>query len=93
MVALIARALQGGGEERRLRRLQKEARQRLVGQLDELIRKQDYRFMAEPDRGEGDAWLRAVSAAVGTDLAALPRRRSRKLPPGKQNRVDQANRP
>ncbi len=78
-------ALQGGGAERRLRRLQQRTRDRLLGQLDELIRKQDYRFMGEPETGEGDSWLRAVNAAAGIEIEALPRRRSRKLPPAKKN--------
>jgi len=69
----------------RLRQLQRETRSRLLGQLDELIRKQDYRFVGEPDRGEGDSWLRAVNAVVGIDLDALPRRRSRKLPPSRRS--------
>ena len=81
-------ALQGGGDERRLRQCQENARDRLLGQLDELIRKQDHRFMGEPDAGERDSWLRAVNATVGIDLKALPRRRSRKLPPAKPNSVE-----
>ena len=76
-------ALRQLGDKGQLRQLQGEARRRLLHQLDELTRKQDYRFMCEPDRGEGDSWLRAVNAAVGIDVQALPRRRSRKLPPSK----------
>lgn len=76
-----AAALRNNADERRLRRLQKEARDRLVLQLDELIRKQDYRFNREPDLGEGDSWIRAISVTAGIDLKAVPRRRSRKLPP------------
>ncbi len=71
-------ALRQLGGKGPLRQLQGEARRRLLHQLDELIRKQDYRFMGEPDRGEGDSWLR--------------RRRSRKLPPSKSELTQQAER-
>jgi len=52
--------------------------------LDELIRKQDYRFAHEPDTGEAHAWMRAVAAVNGLDVRALARRRSAKLPPNKK---------
>lgn len=52
----------------------------LMAQLDELIRKQDYRFSQEPIRGEGNSWLRAIAAVSGLDAEALPRPRSRHLP-------------
>jgi hypothetical protein len=60
---------------------QRVARERLLADLDELIRKQDYRFAHEPDAGEAQAWKRAVAAVNGLDVQALPRRRSAKLPP------------
>jgi hypothetical protein len=52
-------------------------RGRLVKDLDELIRKHDYRFSGEADKVEGQAWLRAVAAVSGLDVAALRRSRSR----------------
>ncbi len=57
---------------------------RLVGQLDELIRKHDYRFSDEPVGEEGDSALRGIAAVSGLDVAALPRPRSRKLPPDRE---------
>jgi hypothetical protein len=68
----------GNGE---LRRLQEDCRARLVRQLDDLIRRHDYRFSREPAGSEGDSWLRAVAAAASLDPRVLPRRRSRRLPP------------
>src|ERR671924_163344 len=44
---------------------QATARGRLVKDLDELIRKHDYRFSGEADKVEGQAWLRAVAAGRG----------------------------
>lgn len=45
---------------------QAEAWSRLRGELDELIRKHDYRFRSEPVTGaEADSWERAVAAVVG----------------------------
>lgn len=85
-------ALRQLGDKSPVRQLQGEARSRLLHHLDELIRKQDYRFMSEPDKGEGDAWLRAVNAAVGINSQALPRRRSRKLPPSKSESTQQSER-
>ncbi len=40
--------------------------ERLVVELGEFIRKNDYRFHDEPIGAEGDAWLRAVDAIAGT---------------------------
>jgi hypothetical protein len=40
--------------------------QRLVGHLDEFIRKSDYRFRDEAWGEERDAWLRAIAALAGT---------------------------
>ncbi len=48
-----------------LRSLQLAHWERLVSELDEFIRKNDYRFSDEPIGEEGDAWLRAVSAVAG----------------------------
>jgi hypothetical protein len=39
--------------------------QRLVGHLDEIVRKSDYRFKDEPRGEESGAWLRAISAVSG----------------------------
>lgn len=39
--------------------------EKLVGQLTEFIRKNDYRFCHEPSGDEGDAWLRAIAALTG----------------------------
>jgi len=85
-------ALRHLGDRGALRQLQGETRRRLLYQLDELIRKQDYRFVGEPNEGEGDSWLRAVNAAAGIDAQALPRRRSRKLPPSKSESARQNER-
>lgn len=52
-------------EAETLRRWQLAAYRELRGQLDELIRKHDYRFQAEPIGAEADAWLRAVARLVG----------------------------
>jgi hypothetical protein len=61
-VAPDARAL------RRLAALQGEALQTLVRQLEEFIRKQDYRFRHEGvSPQEGTAWLRAIEVLVGRD--------------------------
>lgn len=46
---------------------QTQVYQTLVGQLDEFIRKQDYRFASEPVGEEGNAWRRAVAAVVGEE--------------------------
>ncbi len=42
--------------------------QRLVGHLDEFIRKSDYRFQGESWGEERDAWLRAIVAMSGTSF-------------------------
>lgn len=45
---------------------QASAWSQLRGELDELIRKHDYRFRSEPvTEAEADAWTRAVGAVVG----------------------------
>ena len=85
-------ALRRLGDKGALRQLHGETRRRLLHQLDELIRKQDYRFAREPDEREGDSWLRAVNAAAGIDVQALPRRRSRKLPPSQSESTRQNER-
>lgn len=48
---------------------QREAWTGLLAELDEFIRKNDYRFQHEPVGDERDSWLRALDALVG-----LPRR-------------------
>lgn len=44
---------------------QRAATERLLAELQELIRKQDYRFQDEPPGTERDAWLRAVGLVSG----------------------------
>ena len=39
--------------------------QRLIAELDEFIRKLDYRFSHEPMGDEGDAWIRALALVAG----------------------------
>ena len=77
-------ALGQGADQTELPRLQAGCLARLVRQLDELIRKRDYRFMHEADQGEGNAWLRAVASVSGLNIDQLPRPRSRELPPQKK---------
>lgn len=43
--------------------------QRRLAELDEFIRKNDYRFRDEPWGRERDAWLRALNALVGGPLS------------------------
>lgn len=38
---------------------------RLLGELDEFIRKNDYRFLAEGFGVEGDAWIRSIAHLAG----------------------------
>lgn len=64
-----------------LERAQRACLDRLIHQLDELIRKHDYRFRHEPVGKERGAWLRAIAAISGADIYMLPRQRSTKLPP------------
>lgn len=45
---------------------QREAWSALMAELDEFIRKNDYRFQHEPLGDERDAWLRALDALVGS---------------------------
>lgn len=42
---------------------------RLLAELDEFIRKNDYRFLAEGFGTEGDAWLRAIERLAGAEDA------------------------
>jgi len=44
---------------------QREIWERLVAQLSEFVRKNDYRFCHEPMGVEGDAWLRSIAALSG----------------------------
>ena len=68
----LALTLASGSGTAALARWQAEAWSRLRANLDELIRKHDYRFRAEPvSDAEADAWQRAVAAVVG---AADPER-------------------
>ena len=77
-------ALSQGAVQTELPSLQAQCLARLVRQLDELIRKQDYRFMHEADQGEGNAWLRGVASISGLDIDRLRAPRSRELPPQKK---------
>jgi hypothetical protein len=61
--AVLARAR--GTEGETLRQWQLAIYKDLRGELDELIRKHDYRFRQEPVGSEADAWLRAVARLVG----------------------------
>jgi hypothetical protein len=49
----------------RLRTIQRDRLESLRAELDEFIRKNDYRFAEEGFGREGDAWLRAVALVVG----------------------------
>jgi Family of unknown function (DUF6062) len=61
----------GGEASRTLAQWQASALCRLRDELDELIRKHDYRFRGEPTSAEeAIAWKRAVAAAVGEPLQA-----------------------
>lgn len=66
----------------RLASIQEECLDRLLGDLDELIRKNDYRFRDEGlEPSQRDAWTRGVAAVSGLDLARMPRRRPASFPP------------
>ncbi|MCI0476528.1 MAG: DUF6062 family protein, partial [Anaerolineales bacterium] len=47
--------------------MQTEINARLIAELDEFIRKNDYRFMAEGFGAEGDAWIRAIECLAGAE--------------------------
>ena len=51
----------------RLVLLQAERYESIIGELDEFIRKNDYRFGDEPMGEEGTAWLRAIALLVGEE--------------------------
>ena len=53
-----------------LAEIQSEINQRLLGELDEFIRKNDYRFMGEGFGAEGDSWIRALERLSGAEGAA-----------------------
>jgi uncharacterized protein DUF6062 len=78
----LARAL-AKRDASRLASLQAACLDRLLRQLGELIRKQDYRFSSEPVQEEADSWIRAAAAISGLDIEALPPRASRGVPPRK----------
>ena len=62
----IALSHAGGGASRTLAQWQAATWRQLRGELDELIRKHDYRFADEKvTEAEADAWQRAVAALVG----------------------------
>jgi hypothetical protein len=60
---------------------QDQCLQRLQGQLDELIRKFDYRFRHEVRGEESTSWIRAVATISGLDVTRLPRARPAAFPP------------
>jgi len=47
--------------------LQKECYESLIGELDEFIRKNDYRYQEETMGTEATAWLRAIALLVGEE--------------------------
>ena len=47
--------------------IQGEINRGLLGELDEFIRKSDYRFVAEGFGSEGDSWLRAIERLSGAE--------------------------
>ena len=53
-----------------LTEIQSAINQRWLGELDEFIRKNDYRFMSEGFGSEGDAWIRAIERLSGADGAS-----------------------
>ncbi|MCU0520401.1 MAG: DUF6062 family protein [Anaerolineae bacterium] len=62
-------AIEQRPSEPRLRALaavQRDATERLLVDLEEFIRKHDYRFQDEAMATEGDAWLRTVAQVSGT---------------------------
>lgn len=52
-------------QARQLLTLQQQAWTQLLAQLDEFIRKQDYRFLEEAIGPEGDSWIRALTQVSG----------------------------
>ena len=50
--------------------IQTEINQRLIGELDEFIRKNDYRFMSEGFGSEGNSWIRTIERLAGAEGAA-----------------------
>jgi Family of unknown function (DUF6062) len=49
--------------------IQAEINRRLMAELDEFIRKSDYRFIAEGFGPEGDSWVRAIERLSGAEDA------------------------
>ena len=54
-----------GPATRELLAVERQACERLVEELGEFIRKQDYRFRAEPIGAEGNSWIRAIALVSG----------------------------
>jgi AraC-like DNA-binding protein len=50
--------------------IQMEINAHLLAELDEFIRKNDYRFMAEGFGAEGDAWIRAIERLAGAEAGS-----------------------
>ncbi|MEA3308540.1 MAG: DUF6062 family protein [Chloroflexota bacterium] len=62
-------ALRGSTESKRLLlEVERQAWTALRAELQEFIRKNDYRFRDEPKGSERDSWLRAMDALVGLNL-------------------------
>lgn len=59
----------------KLKQVQLEIWQRLLAELDEFIRKQDYRFSHEPVGDERDSWSRAINIVSGNWRVAGSRNR------------------
>jgi hypothetical protein len=65
----LARAADPGRFEA-IKAVQLEIWQGLISELDEFIRKQDYRFSHEPKGSERDSWSRAIDLVSGLWQAA-----------------------
>jgi hypothetical protein len=59
------RLMEGDAQRQALLDVQRAIWQRLLAELDEFIRKNDYRFRGEGFGPEGDSWLRALASISG----------------------------
>ncbi len=64
-IRLALRQSAGKAQIQRLLTMQRVAGERLLAELDEFIRKQDYRFQDEAMGPEADAWRRAIAQFAG----------------------------